>query len=319
MHRIAILTTANQALFELGCAVELFALARPEFDNWYKTDVISLSGKKHQATAGVIIEVQQKNDLSEYDTLIVPSWDTQTDDPTLATMIFDFHQKGGRVFSFCSGAYLLASSGLLDEKPATTHWRYAEHFKARFPCIKFQDNVLYVHEGNYGCSAGSAAAIDLGIAIIREDFGYEAANQVARRLVLAAHRDGGQAQYCDSAPIQKNQFFSDMLHWVADNLQQTIEIDEMAARTAMSRRTFDRKFRATMGMSAKTWLIKRRLDTARQLLESSEYSIEQIAELSGFANGNALRHNFRKHLRLSPSKIREQFSQSRTLKPESPK
>lgn len=315
MHRIAILTTANQALFELGCAVELFALARPEFDEWYETDVISLSDNKHQTTAGVMIEVEQKNDLSEYDTLIVPGWGTQTEDQILANKVLDFHQNSGRVFSFCSGAYLLASSGLLDNKPATTHWRYAEHFKARFPHVRFQDNVLYVHEGDYGCSAGSAAAIDLGIAIIREDFGYEAANHVARRLVLAAHRDGGQAQYCESPSIQENRFFSNMLNWMADNLQHTIKVDEMAARSAMSRRTFDRKFHAAMGMSAKSWLIKRRLDAARQLLESSEHSIEKIAELSGFANGNALRHNFRKHLGLSPGKIREQFSHSPILKP----
>ncbi len=311
MHDIAILTTENQALFELGCAVELFALARPEFNNWYNTDVISLASNKHQATAGITIEVKQKQNLTKYNTLIVPGWHTQREDHPLEQMIFNFHRSGGRVFSFCSGAFLLGASGILDDKPATTHWRYAESFQKRFPGVDYQENVLYVYNGDYGCSAGSSAAIDLGIAIIREDFGFEVANQVARRLVLAAHRDGGQAQYVDVAPIQENRYFSEMLMWVTENLNQTIEIDEMASRVAMSRRTFDRKFRVSMGMSAKIWLTKRRLDNARQLLESSDHSIERIAELSGFANGNALRHNFRKYLQQAPGKIRAQFGHSR--------
>jgi AraC family transcriptional activator FtrA len=310
MKRVAILCYQGSALFELGCAVELFGLSRPEFENWYESEVVTFDSGLLSATCGVNLGVKKISSLVQYDMLVIPSWPTQVTDieALLAKQIIKFHQQSKTIISFCSGAFLLAELGILNQRKATTHWRYAELFKKRFEQLSYIDDVLYVFEHNLGCSAGSAAAIDLGLEVIRRDYGSEKANQVARRLVMAPHRKGGQSQYLETPLLENSTAFDTALRWALANLSTEITINDLAERSHMSRRTFDRRFRCTHGCSAKQWLTTQRIILARTALEKNQLSIERVAHASGFENANVLRHHFRNCLGVSPRQYRDQFS-----------
>lgn len=307
--QVAILIDEGAALFELGCAVELFALPRPEIPNWYQSEVVSFSNQPLSATGGLLIQPKVVSSLSGYEMLIIPSWPINRAVPEIISVeLKRFYQAGGKMISFCSGAFLLGEIGLLDGRRGVTHWRYADEFKARFTSTEYVDDVLYLYEGNIGCSAGSSAAIDLGIEVIRTQFGYQIANQVARRLVLAAHRSGGQSQFVETPVPKETSYFSETLDWAIQHINQSIEVNQLADKANMTRRTFDRHFRKTINMSPKEWLIYQRLERAKSLLESTDQNIEVIAHHSGFETAMAMRHNFRKYLRLSPSSYRNQFA-----------
>ena len=310
MHRVAILTYNQAALFELSCAVELFGLSRPEYESWYDCEVVSFAAGPLEMTAGVQLSATLVDNLDDYSLLILPSWPTQdsTVDTHLARVVKKFHADGKRILSFCSGAFLLAELGILNGRTATTHWRYAELFKARYPQVNYIDDSLYVYDGRLGCSAGSAAGIDLGIEVIRQDYGYKIANQVARRLVISAHRSGGQCQFVETPVVDTPNQFAQALDWALANLTATIGINSFAAQANMSRRTFDRKFSATLNLTPKEWLTAQRLNKAKELLESEPYSIEKIAEQAGFDSVITMRHHFRKLLGVSPKQYRQQFS-----------
>lgn len=306
---VAILAHSNVALFELACAAELFALPRPEFDNWYSTDVVSLEQNPFSCTGGVTLQCKVVSTLDDYDMLIVPSWPTQEfDSPSpFIQQLTKFYHSGKRMISFCSGAFLLAELGVFENRKATTHWRYADLFSQRFPNIEYSPNVLYEFDGVIGCSAGSAAGLDLGLAIIRQDFGYEIANQVAKRLVVSAHRQGGQAQFVESPILSVPNQFSKSLDWARKNIDKLIQVDDLANIANMSRRTFDRKFRSSFDMSPKQWLIQQKVERAKALLESKEMAIERLASHAGFENAVTMRHHFRKLVGVSPKVYRNQF------------
>ncbi len=314
-QKIAILCNPYTALFELGCAVELFALARPDIPHWYKTEVVSMTTSQVSAIANIQLGVKSISSLARYDMLIVPNWNVE--DPSVSSSmrrkLLAFYQQGKRIYSFCSGAFLLAELGILDGKSATTHWRYAEIFKQCYPQIGYVDDVLYLYEDQIGTSAGSASAIDLGIHIIRRDYGYKIANKVARRMVLAAHRGGSQSQFVETTVLEHPGKFSTSIDWALENLTSRINVDDLANRANMSRRTYDRKFRAALNMAPKVWLTMQRLEIAKQLLEESDQSIEMIAANSGFPDATNLRHHFRKALKQSPKKYRENFSDQRIV------
>jgi len=307
--RVAILVDDEIALFELGCAVELFALPRPEIHNWYEAEVVSFANQRLNSAGGLLIQTKTICSLSDYDMLIIPSWPVNSlVSALISTAVKAFFKTGGRIISFCSGAFLLGEVGLLNQRSGITHWRYAEAFKNRYPSTEYVEDVLYLYDGQIGCSAGSAAAIDLGIEVIRNDFGYEIANQVARRMVLAAHRSGGQSQFVET-PIPKGiNHFSNTLDWAIQNINQQIDVSIFAQKANMTRRTFDRHFRKILNMSPKTWLIQQRLIRAKSLLESSQQNIDGIAHNSGFETAITMRHNFRKYLGLSPTDYRKQFA-----------
>lgn len=310
MHRVAILTYDRVALFELGCAVELFGLPRPEFEHWYACEVVSFSRGPFSSTAGIELSSKFVKDLNKFDLLVIPSWPTDSTEipEPMATAIRKFYSDNKRIISFCSGAFLLATLGFLNGKKATTHWRHAELFKATFPAIEYVEDVLYLYDGHIGCSAGSSAAIDLGLEVIRSDFGFQVANKVARRLVLSAHRKGGQTQFAEAPVQEKPSRFVKALDWAMQHLSDPIDIGAFAEKANMSRRTFDRKFRANFNVSPKEWLTYQRLNLSKELLENYDHSIETVAELSGFANATTMRHHFRKALGVSPSFHREQFN-----------
>ncbi|EEX94637.1 transcriptional regulator [Vibrio orientalis CIP 102891 = ATCC 33934] len=310
MNRVAILAHSHVTLFEMSCAVELFALPRPEFEDWYQTDVINMENKPISTTGNIVLTTQYTDSLEKYDTLIIPGWPTW-DYPIpdiIEREVSNFVSAGKRLLTLCSGAFLPAKLGLLDGKVATTHWMYEKAFREQFPQIRYQSDVLYVFDGSIGCSAGSASALDLGLAVIRQDYGYAIANQVAKRLVVSAHRQGGQTQFVETPILEIPNQFSDALDWANQNLDKSISVDALANKANMSRRTFDRKFRASFDLSPKEWLIQQRVERAKGLLENNSTSIERLANQAGFENATTMRHHFRRLIGISPHQYRNQFN-----------
>lgn len=311
--KVTILVCEQVSLFELACAVELFALPRPEISDWYSTAIVSLDRPLFSGLCQTQFGCEQVTELAPCDLLVIPSYPVHctTPKPLVAAEVLKHYQRGGRIISFCSGAFLLATLGLLEHRAVTTHWRYADIFRQRFPQLQFKTDVLYEYDGVIGCSAGSAAAIDLGIEVIRRDYGYHVANSVARRLVLPAHRSGGQSQFVEK-PLPKTQSsVSQALDWAIQQLTSSLTIDDIAAKANMTRRTFDRYFKKNYQLTPLAWLQQRKLEVAKALLETTPLTLEQIAERAGYDNAVTMRHNFRKYLSVSPSDYKATFAQSR--------
>lgn len=306
---VTILLTEQLSLFELACATELFALPRYDFEVWYNTRIVSLTRADRQGLCRTSLTCEVVDTLPNTDILVIPSFPVKQKrvSAKVAETLLNHYKQGGRIISFCSGTFLLARLGLLNHRIATTHWQYADEFKQQFPHIEYKEDVLYHYDGVIGCSAGSAAAIDLGIEVIRQDFGYEYANKVARRLVLPAHRSGGQSQFVEK-PIEKtNSSLSQVLEWAVKNLSADLSINLLADKANMTRRTFDRQFRKTYNMSPLEWLTERKLEVVKALLETTGLSVEAIALRAGFDNPITLRHHFKKSLSVTPTRYREIF------------
>ena len=243
---------------------------------------------------------------------MIPGWrGTDCDVPEVVlTALRAAHSRGARLLSICSGAFVLAATGLLDGKRATTHWRYAEALRRRYPNVQVDPRVLYVDEGQVLTSAGSAAGLDLCLHLVRRDFGANVANQVARRLVIAPHREGGQAQFLER-PVDRRErgLLAAVLERLHRQLDQPITVADMAGWAAMSERTFIRRFRASTGMTPADWLTDARMTRARDLLENSDLSIEEIARRAGLGAATTMRHHFRQRVGLSPRDYRSRFSQ----------
>jgi len=297
-------------LFELGCATEFFALARPQYANWYQGEVVSFTETQVAVVGSITMAVKQIDNLDDYNILVIPSWSPTKPALTaqIKQLVLDFYQQGGKILSFCSGSFFIAECGLLAGRQATTHWRYADIFKTNYPDVNFLDDVLYVYQDRIGCSAGSAAALDFCLEVVRQDFSHEIANQIARRLVIPAHRDGGQSQFVETPMVENHSLFASTLDWAIEHLDQPLTVTSMANKSAMSRRSFDRHFRASIGLSPKEWLTTQRLRLAKGLLESGNDNIDNIAAQAGFNNAMNMRHYFRQQLLISPSQYRRQFS-----------
>jgi AraC family transcriptional regulator, transcriptional activator FtrA len=299
--------------FEFGVAVEIFGLPRPEMGaNWYRFAVAAIEPGPLSAAGGIRIAVDGGLSLIERaGTIVVPGWRgaDQPVPPRLCRALRRAHERGARLLSFCSGVFVLAATGLLDGRRATTHWRYAERLARDYPHISVVPDVLYVDEGSLLTAAGSAAAIDLSLHLIRRDWGAAAANSVARRLVVPAHRDGGQAQFIE-APVpeaREGGRLGRVLDGIRAEPARSATIGAMAHEAGMSRRTFLRRFKASTGTTPGAWVTSARIARARDLLASSEYGIDEIAAEAGFGSAATLRHHFRRQMRLSPSDYRRRF------------
>jgi AraC family transcriptional activator FtrA len=249
--------------------------------------------------------------LQQAGTIVIPGWKRTDELPpdSLLRSLRSAHARGARLVSICSGVFVLAATGLLDGKRATTHWRYAEKLSSQFPKIRVDPSVLYVDEGSILTSAGSAAGIDLCLHIVRRDYGAEIANRVARRLVMPPHRDGGQAQYVQD-PIGRAtpRGIAPVLHWAQSNLHEAISVEDLARKAAMSPRTFARQFRQQTGTTPHQWLVHQRLLAARRRLERTDEGIDQIAEAVGLATAATLRQHFSRTLGTTPTAYRRRFS-----------
>ncbi|WP_442947185.1 GlxA family transcriptional regulator [Noviherbaspirillum sp.] len=256
--------------------------------------------------------------LKAADIVIMPSWhdDCRAAPPDLLDALRRAHKRGARMVGLCLGSFPLAEAGLLNGKAATTHWQAADTLAKRFPKVKVDRDVLYVAEEDVLTSAGVAAGLDCCLHLLRETCGAEVANRVARRLVIAPHRQGGQAQFIER-PVpasRSDNRFSQVLEWVAEHLENEHSIDSLAERAAMSRRNFTRHFRQATGTSFKQWLLSQRLAHAQHMLESGEASIEVVAQKAGFGTALSMRQHFRSAFRTSPSAYRALFRESVAVK-----
>lgn len=301
-------------LFEFGVAVELFGLPRPEMGpDWYECAIASVDEGPIHSTAGLKMQVDGGLDLLEQaQTIIVPGWrGADTPVPSdLTSALKKAHARGARLLSICSGVFVLAATGLLNGRKATTHWRYADKLATLYPQIEMVPDVLYVDQGQILTSAGSAAGIDLGLHLIRRGKGMEAANTVARRLVVPPHRDGGQAQYVEATvpTAHEGHRLSPVFDHMRQSLKEPHTVKTLAQRAGMSERTFLRRFETATGTTPARWLLAERLRVARDQLEYSDRPVEEIAHLCGFGSSTNLRHHFRNELGTTPTTYRRQFS-----------
>ena len=311
-HLVVALTYDNLCMFEFAVAAELFGLDRPELGvDWYDFRVASVSNGPVKTTGGLHVAAEAGLELlTKADTIIIPGWSGRSETPPqdLIDALITAHARGARLVSICSGVFALAATGLLDGASATTHWRYIDELRTRYPLIDVRPDVLYVDNGNVLTSAGSAAGIDLGLHIIRVDYGPEIANAVARRMVVPTHRDGGQAQFIPQPVAYEDDIsIGATLDWALAKLDSPLTTKSMATHAKMSERTFARRFTDATGTTPHRWLTANRVKHARDLLESTSLSIEQIASNSGLGSSANLRHHFHRETHTTPTQYRRTF------------
>ena len=304
--------------FEFGIVAEVFGLVRPEMGpGWYRFASCAIEPGPLRAHGGFQILADGGTDLiDQADLIVAPGW-KGVDVPVPAGLIAQLrsaHARGARLASICSGAFVLAATGLLDGAVATTHWRYADALRRKFPQIEVDEASLYRDSDGIFTSAGSAAGIDLLIEIVRRDFGPAAANSVARRIVMPAHRSGGQAQFLERpVRIRPDAAVAPLLDRIRLELHKSWTIEQMAREARMSKRTFERRFFEATGSSPGDWLIDERVEAAKRILSSSARAVEEVAEAVGVASAHALRHHFRRRVKLSPNEYRQRFAGERRL------
>jgi len=312
-HLVAALAYDGLCTFEFGCVVEMFSLERPELGvDWYRFAVCAVERGPIRAAGGIqVVASHGLAMLARADTIVVPGWRNADEPPPepLLRALRRAHARGARLASICSGVFVLAATGLLDGKAATTHWRYADKLRERHPTIDVRTNELYVDEGDILTSAGSAAGLDMLLHLVRRDHGAKVANQVAQRLVIAPHRLGDQAQFVPRPmPVDDAARLSRLMDWVRAHPAQPHTPASLAARAAMSVRTLQRQFQETAGLTPLEWVTRERVAAARELLESSRRPMADIAERTGFGSEESFRRHFRIVTGVSPATYRRQFA-----------
>jgi transcriptional regulator GlxA family with amidase domain len=308
---VAVLAYEGVSAFGLGVTSEVFGCDRsgqglPRYDYAVTAERPGLI----RTDNGLPILVEHDlNRMCSADLAIVVCWDNLDTIPAppvleaLRTVV----ERGGKVLSHCSGAFVLAAAGLLDGRRATTHWMHADKLAARYPSVKVDPDVLYVDEGQVITSAGTAAGIDACLHILRLEHGAAVANEVARRMVVAPHRDGGQAQFVP-VPVDEGADLADLNDWVLARLGEPVTVTDMARHLHMTPRTFARWFGAHTGTTPHQWLNNQRLIRAQELLERSDHGIEQVAAECGLTP-LMLRRHFTRRLGISPQSYRRRFTQ----------
>lgn len=299
------------ATFEFGVVVEVFGFPRPEIDPWYTFSVCSVDRGPLRAIGGVqVVANKGLRALSTAGTIAIPGWRDVNERPpeSLLMALRRAHRRGARLLSLCSGAFVLAAAGLLDGRRAATHWRHAQQLGRDYPCVRVDPDVLYVDDGQVLTAAGSAAGIDLCLHLVRRDFGAGVANNLARRLVVSPHRDGGQAQFidrpmgrCSSPDVAR------LMDWLRRNIHQRHSVAGMAARIHVSQRTLARRFREQAGTTPMRWLTSERVRRAQELLEATSDSMDEIAANCGFGSAQLLRFHFHRIAGTSPMAYRASF------------
>ncbi len=321
LHNVAVVVVHGFLPFEFGTICEVFGIDRTD-DGLPRYDFAVVSGEPPPLRAYNDFTIQPSHGLSrlaDADLIAVPAvCDARLSafPPELLQALRRAVDRGARVLSICSGAFILGEAGLLDGRRCTTHWRHADELARRFPEAKVDPDVLYVDDDPVITSAGTAAGIDACLYLVRKEQGSRVANGIARRMVVPPHRDGGQAQYvvqpvapsCDGT-------LRDLLEWLTGHLDQTLTVRQLAARANMSERTLARRFVTETGTTPQRWLTGQRILLAQQLLEESDATVDVIAERSGFGNATALRHHFRAWRGTTPNAYRRLFQGDRSHAP----
>jgi AraC family transcriptional regulator, transcriptional activator FtrA len=311
-HGVAVLVYEGVHPFELGVACDIFghdysaAFGVP----WYR---MSVCGAAPQVTMDTGLRLQVPCGLEAVQaagTVIVPPTALRGQLPgEVLEALREAGRSGRRIMSLCTGAFVLAATGLLDGHPATTHWSGCAELARLYPQIRVDPGVLYVDDGNLLTSAGSAASLDLCLHVVQRDYGTEVATRLARDLVVPLQRDGGQAQYIETPvpALDSTNLFADTVAWLQQHLDQAVSVDDLAHRAAMSPRTFARRFVASTGITPYQWLVRERLRLAQRLLETCDLPVDAVAARSGFSSADNLRKHFARVLRTSPHAYRRSF------------
>lgn len=315
LHRVVVIVDANSNPFELGCASEVFGLRRPELGEGrellYDFGLCSPEPETVMRDGFFTLSgVRGLEAADTADTVIVPNRPDVAVPrrPAVLDAIRRAHARGARLVGFCSGAFTLAEAGVLDGRRATAHWQWADAFRARFPAVRLEEDVLFVDDGDILTAAGSAAALDLGLHVVRRDHGAEVASAVSRRLVFAAHRDGGQRQFIERpVPEVPEESLAPVLAWAQERLDRPLAVADLAARAAVSPATLHRRFRAELGTTPLAWLTGERVTLARRLLERGEARLDVVARACGLGTAAHLRTLVRRETGLSPSAYRNRF------------
>jgi AraC family transcriptional activator FtrA len=314
-HRVAVLAYPGGSGFETAVVAEVFGLARPELGppRYSLAVCAERAGPVPLLGGAQLVARYGLRTLAAADTVVVPGVPDVHGDPSpaLVAALRRAHRRGARIVSICSGAFALAGAGLLDGRRAATHWRYAELLAERYPAVEVDAGVLYVDDGgNVLTSAGSAAGLDLCLHLVRRDCGPAYANEVARRLVVPPHREGGQAQFVP-APVAVGRTGDDpiaeTMAWALGRLAEPMEVDDLARHANLAPRTFLRNFARASGTSPMRWLIGQRVQASLPLLAGSALSVEQVAAAVGFASPVTYRHHFTRAMHTSPSAYRKAF------------
>lgn len=317
MRRIRIAVVAFEGIlpFHLSVPCAVFQSPTPGGSSPFRLRVCSVEGSRITSAAGFSIGTDYGLDeLAHADVIIVPSWRDPAEVPpeALLSQLRKAAARGKRVVGLCLGAYVLAYAGLLDGRQATTHWGWASDLAERFPDVHMDADVLYVDEGNIVTSAGAAAGIDCCLHLVREMLGSDTANRIARRMVVPPFRRGGQAQFIEQpmpdAPSDRR--MARLLEQVQRHLDQEHNLDDIAEKAAMSRRSFTRHFRQLTGSSFGDWLLSQRLSEAQRLLETTQLPLERIATAIGLGSPVTLRQHFQRAYRTSPMQYRRTFCAS---------
>ncbi|MEU8350019.1 helix-turn-helix domain-containing protein [Streptomyces sp. NPDC048845] len=315
-HALAVLVRHGVLPMELGLIHQLFGGARSAAGEPLY-EVVTCAPEPGEIRTGADFPVRVAHGpeaLAQARTVLIPASheeDGAAPDGRLspgAARALAAIRPGTRVASVCTGSFALAAAGLLDGRPATTHWRSAERFRALYPAVRLDEDVLYTDDGDILTSAGEAAGIDLCLHMIRRDHGAAVATGVARTTVVPPHRDGGQAQYIPRpVPEPRTASTARARAWALEHLDRPLTLGELAARESMSVRTFSRRFRAEVGLTPVQWLTQRRLEYARQLLEETDLPVDRVAAAAGFGTGASLRQHLQAALGVSPSAYRGTF------------
>ncbi len=315
-HRVVVLALTGLLPFELGIPHRIFGRAK-DADGHPLYEIVTCSVRPGPVRTDADFAVHVENGpeaLATADTVVVPAsyelgpvYEEGRLTEELAAALAHI-RPGTRMVSICTGGYVLAAAGLLDGRPATTHWSSAEHFQRLFPSVKVDADVLFIDDGDVLTSAGVAAGIDLCLHIVRRDHGTAVANEVARRTVVPPHRDGGQAQYIQR-PVPEAQMATTATArgWALRRLDEPIQLRDMAEQEAMSVRTFTRRFREEVGVSPGQWLTQQRVERARHLLESTDLSVDQVARDAGFRTAQSMRQHLQAVLGVAPTVYRRTF------------
>ncbi|MCH0563071.1 MULTISPECIES: helix-turn-helix domain-containing protein [unclassified Streptomyces] len=314
-HRVVLMVDENSNPFEMSCAIEVFGLPRPELGRDLYDFRLCAAAPETRMRDGffTLTGVADLRAADEADTLIVPNR-PDTDAPR-APHVLDTvrraHARGARLVGFCSGAFTLAEAGLLHGRPAACHWMWADSFRARFPGVHLDQDVLFVDDGDILTASGSASALDLSLHVVRRDHGAEIANHVSRRLVFAAHRDGGQQQFVERpVPHIRDESLAPVLTWAQERLGEPLTVADLAARARVSQATLHRRFRAQLGTTPLAWLTGERVNLARRFIERGEERLDVVAARSGLGTAANLRARLRRETGLSPSAYRRRFGPS---------
>ena len=309
---VAVVALPGTPIFELAVPCEVFGVDRSDLaPGWYDFGIYPVAGDVSVAHGFGVPDGHDLAALSGAGTVLVPGCRSIHDGAPqqLLAALRAAHDRGARVAGICSGGFVLAQAGLLDGLRATTHWMHAGELARRFPTVTVDGDVLYVQQGRIWTSAGTAAAIDLCLELVRQDHGASIANEVARRMVIPPHRGGGQAQYIRTTTVTAyGDPLADVLAWARANIHRNLAISDLANRAGVSHRTLIRRFRATTRTTPQQWLARERTMLAQQMLETTPLPIDRIAQRSGHGTAANMRLQFQRHVGVSPSAYRATFN-----------